>query len=76
MARGRDDGPPAGVFPAGSARAHDIERIAERAADFVDEPPEAEGVVPLNPGFFKLQRMRGGPVAKSRGPARERIGGK
>lgn len=32
--------------------------VAKRVADFKDTKVYEEGVMPLNPGFFKLQRMR------------------
>ena len=41
--------------------------IAAKHAAFVDRPPGGEGVQPLNPGFFKVQRMRFSKLAQSRG---------
>jgi len=41
------------------------DQVARRVAAFEDNPPVAEGVVPLNPGFFKLQRMRSQRPAKT-----------
>ncbi|HEY5636266.1 MAG TPA: hypothetical protein VIS77_05140 [Burkholderiales bacterium] len=72
----RDEGAPIGAF-ALSRRTREVEaaRIAARAAE-VAEAPGAEGVLPLNAGFFHLERMRQAQGAKSRDaqPAKVRGG--
>lgn len=47
------------------AAMHTKAQIAERLAA-AQPAPLPEGVVPLNPGFFGLQRLRGERVAKVR----------
>lgn len=47
-------------------------RVAARVAAFKDEKTYAENVMPLNPGFFALQRMRDAKVAKKRAAGREK----
>lgn len=39
---------------------------AARLQEVPDEPPGGEGVQSLNPGFFRLQRMRQRNEAKAR----------
>lgn len=54
--------------------------IAARVADHCacDCPPVAEGVTPINPGFFQLERMRQRQVAdkKARAAKRGKVRGK
>ena len=40
--------------------------VKARVAEFVDALPAADGVQPLNAGFFKLERMRAQNAAKVR----------
>lgn len=51
------------------------EDVAKRVAEFVDKPPGGEGVVPLNPGFFQVQRMRTEHGAKRRAAKTTKLGG-
>lgn len=67
---------PLGVFPNRKPRPIKAARIARRVARFVDSPPVVEGVIPVNPGFFKLQRMRSAQPAKGRAAVRQRVNGK
>lgn len=75
------DESPVGIKPAPGKmrRQPDGKRVAARVARFVkvDVPARlSEGVTPLNPGFFQLERMRtaGGP--KKRGKVRGKVRGK
>lgn len=52
------------------------ERVAARVRKFKDEPPVAEGVTALNPGFFHLERMRSASTAKRRSKKRAKVRGK
>ena len=57
-------------LPGRRGKAPARERVAAKVAAFKDSPPGGEGVQPLNPGFFLLQRMR---LAKqNRGPKKVR----
>jgi hypothetical protein len=77
VSKARDDGPPVGVRPAGRQRSKvDPVRVAARVARDVDVAPVAEGVTPLNAGFFRLQRMSARSAAKTRGKIRVKIKGK
>lgn len=49
--------------------------IAARVAKVKDVAPAVEGVQPLNPGFFRLERMRMQSVAKKRAKVRAKVGG-
>lgn len=79
--RAQDDalaGPP-GIKPApGKLRREPAaKRIAARVARFADKAPEVAHVVPLNPGFFQLERMRAvGSAAKKRAKVRAKVRGK
>ena len=67
-----DEGLPEGVFPAPGKlrRAPNAERIAARVAKLADDGPATEGVMPVNAGFFQLERMRSASVAKTRAKKR------
>lgn len=63
------------VFPIGRiarARKDAANKIAARVAAFKDSPPHGEGVVPLNRGFFLLERMRTAAVAKKKADRKKR----
>lgn len=55
--RGERDG---GLPPSGgkSRKAQLAEHVKARVDAFVDDESVPAGVQPLNPGFFKMQRMR------------------
>ena len=54
----------------------DADKIARRVAKIKDVAPKAEGVVQLNPGFFRLERMRSQSVAKTRARVRAKVRGR
>ncbi len=68
---------PVGIQPAPGKRrkAPDDKRIALRVAGFAEEAPVSEGVVRLNPGVFRLERMRAAGLTKKRAKVRKRVGG-
>ncbi len=79
MPREPDDGLPVGIRPAPGKlrRKPDDKRVAARVARFADKAPEVEHVVPLNPGFFQLERMRAASSAvKRRAKVRAKVRGK
>lgn len=79
MPREPDEGLPVGIRPApGKLRRKPAsERIAARVARFADRAPEAAHVVPLNPGFFQLERMRAASsAAKKRAKVLAKVRGK
>lgn len=51
------------------------ERIAERIEGLAEDAEPAEGVVRLNPGFFKLERLRAGAAVKRRSDQRDKVSG-
>jgi hypothetical protein len=52
----------------------DAEAIAKRVAEF-PEAKAVEGVTPLNPGFFKLERMRMASAPKEKSKTRTELEG-
>jgi hypothetical protein len=66
------------VKPLLRRKAPNAARIKARVAKFCasDAPVVPEGVRPLNPGFFTLERMRSSAVAKVRAIKRGKIKGK
>jgi hypothetical protein len=52
----------------------DKEEIAKRVAEF-PAAPGVEGVTPLNPGFFQLERMRQSNGAKEKSKIRTELEG-
>lgn len=68
----REAGPQGeGALPGARRREPAAERIARRLAASV-AAPEVEGVQPLNPGFFAVERMR----SRVAGDRQERVVGK
>jgi hypothetical protein len=66
------------VRPLLRRKAPSAERISARVAKFCacDAPVVPEGVQPLNPGFFRLERMRSAQVTKVRAAKRGKLKGK
>lgn len=62
------------VQPAGRRRQQPSpDKIARRVARLVKPARGRRGVTPLNPGFFALETMRAGSVAKKRGVTKRRV---
>ncbi len=61
------------VRSAGGRRQPEPARIAARVARLLVPARGAQGVMPLNPGFFALEAMRAGNVAKKRGATKRRV---
>lgn len=56
-----------------SARGEQVaERVARELAR-LPEPEAVEGVQPLNPGYFTIERLRTEPLAKSRDATRQTL---
>jgi hypothetical protein len=64
-----------GLLPGRRRGRPDPEKIAARAAKF-EAPVAREGVVPLNRGFFQVERARMNSRAKARSKVRLKVGGK
>lgn len=47
--------------------------VHRRVARFKDKPPTVQGVQPLNPGFFHLERLRAHVAAKKHGSKRVKL---
>ena len=62
-----------GPLPGKRRLAPSDERIAAKVAQFVDVAPMVEGVMLLNPGFFRLERMRARSVVKERSDVRTKL---
>jgi hypothetical protein len=75
-----------GPLPGARKRDRRPDAVARRAASFVDTyAPTQEydkrgkhlgGTLPLNAGFFKLERMRAATITRKRGAARAKARGK
>lgn len=66
-----------GALPGAARKDRTPEHIAKRVAGYmkVDDAPRAEGVQPLNCGFFCLERMRTQATAKRRAKKRTKVRG-
>lgn len=73
----REDTGPVGAFPAGRKRKErTADKVAVRMKKLNKLPPALpEGVTPLNPGFFALERVRAESVrTKQRVKKRAKVG--
>ena len=70
-------GAPVGVIPAKNARRPRPGAVVAARVANLNVAPMAylEGVTPLNPGFFALERMRAAGAGKARGKARRKVRG-
>ena len=65
--RGAREGGSVGEGPIAVARKlRNVDIVAAKLEAFEDDYAPPEGVTPLNPGFFRLQRMKDSPGAKVR----------